>query len=204
MTSQWESCIVDNVAIYGGAFDPTTLAHIEVAEVVYQQTGMPVWMMPCYSHKFGKKLTSPICRLRMVELAAKGHSFITPFPYEIYVQHAGSMYDTLVALSKIHVTKKFHLVMGMDNANDIEKWYMYEKLLKEFACIVIMRKGCPIQSEWWYKYPHSAIRLETELSSTDVRDAIAAGNNEWAQKAVPPRVWEYIKTHSLFGYKDIA
>jgi nicotinate-nucleotide adenylyltransferase len=194
---------MDNrVAIYGGGFDPTTLGHIAVASVVHEQTNMPIWMMPCYGHKFGKVLTEAHHRLKMIELVSETRKFIVPFPYEIYVKHTGSMYETLCRLSVVHPDKRFYLVMGMDNANLIQEWDQWEKLIAEYPCLIVRRLNYPIKSEWWLEKPHNFLNLEVAMSATDFRQAIAEGNYEWAQKSVSPEVWQYIVENSLLGYKE--
>jgi len=48
------------VAILGGAFDCITNGHVQVAKFVLDtsKTFDEVWLMPCYSHIFGKNLAS--------------------------------------------------------------------------------------------------------------------------------------------------
>jgi len=49
--------IKTNVAILGGAFDPITIGHVQVAEQVLAKGLVDeVWFMPCFKHRFGKRL----------------------------------------------------------------------------------------------------------------------------------------------------
>lgn len=71
------------VAILGGAFDPVTKGHIETAQLVLDVTGKfdEVWLMPCYQHLFGKEMTSPEQRLKMVEMAVAVDGRIKAFDH---------------------------------------------------------------------------------------------------------------------------
>lgn len=190
---------MDNVAIYGGAFNPVTMGHYDVAKAVYEQAKMPVWMMPCFGHMYGKELAPAKDRFRMVELVAQDCDFITAFPYEIYAQHDGSMYQTLCVLRSLHPTRNFHLVMGMDNANTIEKWQNYHKLIAEFPCLIVQRPNyIPRNNAWWENPMHQTITLNNQLCSTSVRNAIATNDFEWAKSALDHKVWEYMQQNDLY------
>ncbi len=193
--------VIEDIALYGGAFDPTTNAHEAIAETVHNKTGMPIWMMPCYQHRFGKILTPAEHRLEMIKVISKRLPFIIPCDQEIKTQHDGSMYETLTNLSKIHPDKKFHLIMGMDNANNIHEWHMWEKLIAEFPCFVIKRKGCIASKEWFNKEPHHLIEMDSDLNATSIRSAILCRNYQWARFRLGVDTWNYIVEHQLFGYK---
>lgn len=200
MTSPLASSTIRNVAIYGGGFDPPTLGHERCAEVVHAETGMPIWMMPCYEHLFSKKLSDATDRLAMIGLLAKQHNFIVPCSHEIDVKHAGSMYETLTNLSKIHPDIRFHFIVGMDNANNIQQWHKWENLITEFSCFVVTRSGCPASSDWWQQPPHRSFVVDIDTSSTDVRVAIKNGQYDVAKQKVPSCIWDYIVEHKLYGY----
>ena len=192
------------IAINGGAFDPITRAHVIIAKKVNRHTGMPVWMMPCYGHMFGKEMADSHDRLKMVELSTKRYPNIMTCHYEVVTKHTGSMYDTLKDLSYTFPETTFHLVIGMDNANNIDKWANWEKLISEFPCIVFEREGVTPNVQWFLKPPHRVIRLNIEMSSTVVRNAIKCHRNKEAQWLVPSKAWNYIKSKGLYGYEEVT
>lgn len=205
MMSRSLSFITNNrVAIYGGGFDPITLAHENVARMVWAELGVPVWTMPCFGHLFGKKLTPAYHRWAMLLMAAqeRGHSFIVPCDWELRNQHSGSMFETLGALSRENPGKMFELVMGMDNANVIHRWHRGEELVATYPCIVVGRGGIKPLTEWYLNPPHHFIPSKMDISATDIRQAVEKGDHEFAERHLRRDVWEYIKDYRLFGYKE--
>lgn len=191
----------EHVALYGGAFDPFTIAHGSIVNRIWQ-LGYPVWVMPCWAHKFDKDPTPAKHRWEMLIQAASECTNIIPVSWELDHQHSGSMYETLSALKAIHPDKVFHIVIGMDNANLIHKWDRGEKLIAENPFIVLSRHGYDSLVTWPFQKPHEFIEFGASLSSTNVRKEIAAGNYAEASHMVPDLVWNYIVEHQLYGYKN--
>lgn len=192
------------IVVYGGAFDPITRAHVSIAKKINRVTNMPVWIMPCFGHVFGKDMASSKDRLEMVSLSIKEFVSITACGYEINTQHTGSMYDTLKNLSKSYPNTTFYLAMGMDNANNIHKWINWEKLITEFPCVVFKRQGIEPIVQWFLQAPHQFVEIDIDISSTTVRNAIKAQRNQEAKWLVPSAAWKYIKSKGLYEYKEIT
>lgn len=198
------------VAIMGGGFDPVCLHHERMAADIYSKTGLTVWMMPCYSHKFSKnsRLLSPEHRLKMLELTIiqRQDFAILPFDWEIEKKSDGAMYETVASIKAQpwEPEFKFRIVIGMDNANIIEeKWDRGKLLISENPFIVMERPGVTPTAKWFLNPPHLVLPTndEANLSSTTVRDAIEQGNYEFAEQHLNPAVWDYIKANQLYGYK---
>lgn len=81
------------VAILGGAFDPVTKGHIEVAKFVLDTSRVfdEVWLTPCFRHMNGKQMESARQRLRMCEIAAKVDGRIKVWDYEVSHELAGDV-----------------------------------------------------------------------------------------------------------------
>jgi len=73
------------VAILGGAFNPITIGHIQLAQFVLNTSGEfdEVWIMPANNHMAGKEMESPEHRYKMCEHAAQVDGRIKVFNYEI-------------------------------------------------------------------------------------------------------------------------
>lgn len=192
-----------DVALLGGGFDPITSAHEELGKIVHAKTNFPVWMMPCFQHLYGKELASPLHRFHMVDLVANQYrSWMYAFDFEIQRKHSGSMYETFRNLQIQYPKTKFHIVIGTDNANDIEeKWDRGAALIAEVPFIVVGRKGKEAKCDWFLKPPHLYLELDYEMSSTDIREAIETGRYEWAAMNLNYEVWDYIQQHGLYGHR---
>lgn len=171
------------VAILGGAFNPVTVSHIKLAELVLKASKWAdeVWMMPSYKHMDGKKMTSPLDRVRMLKIATKNDGRIKISEYEIENELGG---ETYFMLSKLlndpkYENYRFAFVIGTDRADTIHTWYNSDELLKlNVPFIVCTREGykrdCSVN--WYLNSPHIYIEDEKhsipEFSSTKARDAI--------------------------------
>ena len=85
------------VAILGGAFNPCTVGHIKLAELVLNVSKWAdeVWLCPAYQHMDGKIMESPEHRLEMLRLATQNDGRIKVCDYEIKNQMHGETYHFL-------------------------------------------------------------------------------------------------------------
>lgn len=190
------------MAVYGGAFDPVTLAHVAVATVVHRHTGLSVWMMPCHGHRFGKSLTADAHRLAMVRLVALRNPWLVPSDWETGRQHDGSTFDTLSSIVAARPEVSPLLVMGLDNANAIDRWHRGRELVETFPCVVVGRDGGTPADDWFLRPPHVYIHCAINLHATQVREAVRDGKYHWAQRQLNAEVWDYVREHRLYGYKE--
>jgi nicotinate-nucleotide adenylyltransferase len=167
--------------ILGGAFDPITPGHIQVAEFLLNSSKEfdSVWIQPCYKHMFGKKMESPEHRLEMCRLATKHDRRIFISDYEIRKKLGGETYFMVKNLLNEKIAKNeqdFSIAMGMDNANTFNKWANYQDLERMIRCVIIPRTGVEMLKNGWYlKPPHMLLIPEKpllEISSTRVRKTL--------------------------------
>ena len=211
------------VAILGGAFDPVTVGHIELAQFVLRTSKWAdeVWMMPAYQHMDGKAMVSAEQRLEMLRLATKNDGRIKVSDYEIKHQLHGETYHMLNKL--IHDSEfenyRFAFIIGIDRANTITSWYNSEELIKmDVPFIVAPRSGYTRDGsvDWYLKSPHLYIHDDgnfpvTEVSSTKVRNLLSGVKEAKERntshlsiicnalsKMVDPEVSDYILKNNLY------
>ena len=170
------------VAIFGGAFDPPTIAHIAVAKLIldFSKEFDEVWMMPCANHMFGKKMSDPEHRLAMCRLASQVDARIKVFDYEIKHNLGGETYHfckRLLAEDFAQNQYDFSLVVGMDNANCFDRWVNFIDLEKMIRFVVVPRTGQTPdpRATWYLKPPHILLVPESplpQMSSTSVRKTV--------------------------------
>ena len=200
------------IALLGGAFNPVTRGHIQLAEYVLQagQVADEVWLMPCYTHVYAKTLAPAGHRLQMCSLAAAGHPGIKVFAYEIESRAASGSYTLLSRLlqdDRYRGKYDFSMIIGQDNANTFHKWLHHEELRQLLRFIVVPRRGItenPVEP-WYHKPPHLYLSRDCgimDVSSTTVRHL--AFHKQWEKLAslVPEGVVEYIRTHQLYLTPD--
>ena len=199
------------VAILGGAFNPITIGHIQIAQFVLNTSGEfdEVWIMPAYQHMYGKKMVSAQDRLRMCEMASEIDGRIKVFDYEVKNELAGETFNFFKRLTtEKTLTERynFSMIIGLDNANTFDKWVNYQELERMTRFVVIPRKGTErdIDVDWYLKEPHIFLNNENDImgvSSTEVRAIL---NQEGIAKykqlegKLHPDVIRYIYQNKLY------
>jgi nicotinate-nucleotide adenylyltransferase len=191
-----------HVALYGGSFNPPHVAHQMVALYVLETAPVPVdelWLVPCFRHPFDKPLAPFVDRLRMCELAAAALGpRVRVSDIERAIGGLSRTLHTVRRLRELHPDDSFSLVVGSDLAAELPTWFGAEELRALVPFIVVGRHGAPLVGRHGAPAPgdtQGAVAMP-EVSSTEVRRAIAAGKSPTG--LVPRAVLDYIYDHSLY------
>jgi len=198
------------VAILGGAFNPIHNGHIEIAKALLNWSKIfdEVWLMPCYSHMYGKNLESTEHRLNMCKLAVKD-ARIKVCDYEITKKLSGETYYLVKRLLEDKNFKNiynFSLVIGQDNANTFDSWVNYDDLERMIRFVVIPRQNVDFKSSsrWYLKSPHIYLQPDKpicNISSTEIRKYIYF-DRRVIEKLVDKDVLDYILKNHLYKTED--
>ncbi|MFY9227895.1 MAG: nicotinate-nicotinamide nucleotide adenylyltransferase [Candidatus Microsaccharimonas sp.] len=166
--------------IYGGAFNPPTLAHQEIlqAAVNYARPhGAEVWVMPS-----GNRIDKAIPATREQRLAYVAGMIedtdVTGVPTSVYTAEldrsvAVETYDTVVELADTYPDREFRWVFGADSTETMGEWQHGDWLLRNLAMLVVERAGSTINPlavrALALTIPH------LDLSSTELRRRIEQG-----------------------------
>lgn len=194
------------IAIYGGAFNPITTGHIQVAQFVLNSNFDEVWLMPAYKHMYNKSMESTEDRLNMCKLVTQIYDRIKVFDYEIRNKLSGETFKLVKKLKNDPDYKdyNFSFIIGQDNANTFNKWSNYEQLEKICSFVVIPRKGVDINKnvDWYLNKPHIYLNKENDIidvSSTLVRNLLNKKiNDDELKKYIDSNVLDYIKNKKLY------
>lgn len=196
------------VALFGGAFDPITAGHIQVAKHVLDNAVEfdEVWIVPCWQHLYGKKMADAEHRLAMVELACKCDGRLKVCDYEVKHQLAGETYHFVKRLMAEQYANKrynFSYIIGQDNANSFDRWYNFSYLEKAIRFVVVPRAGIEpdTKAQWYRNGFHIALPPCPDLvqiSSTKVRELVFRSMYDEAKKFLDPKVHDYIMEHKLY------
>jgi nicotinate-nucleotide adenylyltransferase len=195
------------VAILGGAFNPIHKGHIQLAQFVLNASGEfdEVWLMPCFSHMYGKDMTSAEDRLEMCRIAAKVDNRIKIFDYEIRNQLKGETYYFFKKLkeeTELNEKYQFAMIIGLDNANTFDKWVNYQELERMAKFVVVPRKGIDrdLNVNWYLQKPHIFLNMEPsiiEISSTNIRVHFSNNSTE-VINYLDKDVYKYIIENKLY------
>jgi len=161
------------IGILGGSFNPPHLGHLLMAVAVYATEEIDhLWVLPTADHAFGKKLAPFEDRVRMCHLAFRhlaGGAAVVDLENRLPRPPGTPTYtvDTLRALHAIRPGIKPVWIAGSDIIGDLPKWKEPEEVQRLCRMVIVPRRG----------YDGGA-KLQIDLpllSSTDVRDLIAAG-----------------------------
>jgi len=200
------------VALFGGAFDPFHLAHLEMINSCWalgkyeQLIVMPTGLSP---HK-NLQASLAAYRYETCRLALQDHEEeIILSDEEIVYPGISYTVDTVGRLKAAAATDALtiDLLIGSDSLLAIHKWYKYEQLLKEVGLVVAVRNPAQIKEindqaqkiSRQYNTRIEILQMEPiPISSTKVREALLGG--ESADHLLPPSVASFINNNMIYAF----
>lgn len=182
----------EDVIVFGGSFDPVTIAHVAIAQEVKKITKKKIIFMPV-SDGYGKRSlkASFIDRYRMLEIATScGDGLeVSDLEEEFYLRYKRQpkTIETLELLQKRDVEPA--LLLGLDNYLNIDRWYKGKKIKEDFKIYVYPRGVQDVSDEIVIK----GVKLY-DISSSKIKEAIV----DHIYDDLDPKVKEYIITHHLY------
>ena len=168
------------VLAFFGAFNPPTVAHLQLAEFALSETGREqVIFVPSKSvyirDEQGKDFAySDGRRLGMLRLTAESRPWMRVTDWEMQQQHQPRTYETLCHLRDEGIEAS--LLMGSDKLPELEHgWQNVENIAKEFG-IVCLSRGEDQCEEMIEKdaYLHSLAPYITVLHTPDETKAVSS------------------------------
>ena len=196
------------VGIYGGTFSPVHNGHVAAAKAFMEQMWLDIlYIIPTgvTPHKDMKGNATAVDRLEMCRLAFAGLEGVIVSDMEMRREGKSYTVDTLREL--YDPEGRLFLLMGTDMLMTLDQWREPEEIFRLFYPVYVRREtdgelDAPIVEKiksYQDKYGKVVRRIVTpaiELSSTDVRAAVAEGFP--IEGAVPPAVASYIRAHGLY------
>ena len=196
------------VGIYGGTFSPVHNGHVAAARAFMEQMWLDIlYIIPTGvpPHKIMKGDATAADRLEMCRLAFADMEGVIVSDLEMRREGKSYTVDTLREL--YDPDGRLFLLMGTDMLLTLDRWREPEEIFRLCYPVYIRREeddgldGAIVEKIKSYqdKYGKVVRRIVTpaiELSSTDVRAAVAEGFP--IEGAVPPAVARYIHEHGLY------
>lgn len=188
------------IGVFGGSFDPIHLGHLSLVSHSRSACGLArVILVPVGDppHKSGPAASADH-RLAMLDIAAEGEPGTSVSRIELDRPGKSYTVDTLEALKEEERDGELLLLIGADNAIEMETWHDPDRVLALAQVTVVGRPGSARSKV----PPDLAARMTfidgpmVDCSSTEVRRRIAAG--EAVAHLVPPGVAAYIEQHELY------
>jgi len=166
--------------IYGGAFNPPTLAHKAIldASADYAQTRQAdVWVMPSGDRSDKTIRTSRDLRLAYINAMIESIDNTEVVPQVVTTELDRTImvetYDTVKELEDQYPDRTFTFVFGADSTETMAQWHGGNVLLETLSMLVVEREGSVVNP-----MAKHAVRMQVNVpnvSSTQVRERLAAG-----------------------------
>jgi nicotinate-nucleotide adenylyltransferase len=201
---------VPRVGMFGGAFDPPHLAHVAVAEAAVAQLGLDrLHVFPTGQpwHR-SAGVTAAGHRLAMTRLAMAGIGHVLVDDAELRRDGPTYSIDTLEALRQAYPDSPLFLILGADQAAQIERWHRWQDLVRLVTVCVVgrgpLRQGPSPGAKAGHpglprEMPVQTLKLHMtpqDISATEIRRRLAAGEDISA--LVPAGVARYIADQKLY------
>lgn len=205
----------NEIALFGGTFDPIHKGHIACAKHVTQWLGLTqVSLIPSHipPHKSSTTVRA-LDRLAMVKLAIKDDPFFSVDDREILKKATSYTVETLEELRTEKAQQKIYFIIGMDSLIHFSNWHRWQDILKFCHIVVSTRPGYDISAVPEALMPYIESELSEianhtfgkiliappclhDISSTEIRHLLAS--KKIADERLPQAVAEYIKINSLY------
>ena len=196
------------VGIYGGTFSPVHSGHVAAARAFMEQMWLDIlYVIPAGipPHKTMEGDATPAQRLEMCRLAFAGMEGVIVSDLEI--RRAGKSYTVDTLRELYDPDGRLFLLMGTDMLLTLDQWREPEEIFRLSYPVYIRRENDAaldatiVQKITDYqnaygKVVRRIVAPAIELSSTDIREAIASGAP--IDRLVPPAVAAYIQANGLY------
>lgn len=169
-------------ALFGSAFNPPTLGHLDAIQYTLEQGYEQVWLVPSWQHAFGKAMLDYHLRLAMLQEFVSDIALenVSIYDVEPNIAQPGKpvyTWDVLNYLQSQYPAHQFGFVIGPDNQANWHKFH----------------KASEIQARWQLV----TVPERRAIRSTQVRNALAS--EAPITNLVTPSVREFIKTNQLYS-----
>lgn len=183
------------VGFYGGAFDPFTLAHRIIVSETYKLFD-ELWLNVVPIHPWDKNMISPEHRKNIAAISLKDIPNLKIVMYPDY-----GTFFLMHTLVYQYPDVKFALIIGGDNADDIQSWDNAEQLINLLPIIVVPRDAKETDEVKWYeKFPHQYLKNVKTIStsSTLVRNLFLRNKKTELKNHLMPEAIDYINALNLY------
>ena len=188
------------IVIFGGAFNPPTIAHYEVAKHILDLPNVcNLLFVPVGDHYKKAGLIPAFHRVKMLEIMISSLPNASVSKIEVEADRALKTVETLEKLQIEYLKEELAFVMGADNLYDLVKWYDYERLVKKFKMIILNRNEFDVHAFIKEKFEFAAANFlviddfrKTDISSSQYRADVTKS------ELLLSDVEKYIKTHGLY------
>lgn len=188
------------IAVFGGAFNPPTNAHINLAKQIIEKYSVKKIIFVPVSTKYNKDgLATDKNRFEMLKKICKKNDKMQVSSIELDTPRQLYTIETLKILQQQNPEDEIYFILGTDNLKELETWHNVQELISTYKILVLKRNNDSVKdiienASILKSNKHSFIELkeikEINLSSSQIREKIQKGEN--IKKLVPEEIYEDI------------
>ena len=197
--------------MFGGTFNPPHNGHVTMARAAVNQLGLDKLLIVPDCVPPHKPLPSGVTARQRYDMAALMAASVGRMAEasDIELHHTGKSYtsDTLRMLHQQYPDAELWLLMGSDMFLSLHTWHEPEVIcelahiaafrrVEEDICAAMKQQKAQLERQYQARVALLDNPELIELSSTDVRAALAAGQGS---DLVPEAVWGYVRREHLYG-----
>lgn len=209
--------MTQQIAIFGGTFDPIHLGHLNAVEMVCRQLDLAkvYWVLSARPPHKNQTSASVEHRFEMLRLALSGRDDFIADDTEIARQQKSYTIDTVETFKQRYPNANLVVIIGGDSLLNLHKWHRYEELVESVNWVVMNRPGFALElnDELANRVVKSAQELPQDrggkiwifeqtdfaISSTALRTELAAQKSDKLSKEfLSEAVFAYIKAQQLY------
>ncbi|MFA5443189.1 MAG: nicotinate (nicotinamide) nucleotide adenylyltransferase [Bacilli bacterium] len=192
---------MENVILFGGAFDPVHNGHLRMASAASFLLNADVVFVPSKSPRWKDPAAGIDHRLKMLALAIRqnGLSGTTISDFEIHSQaEVNFTIDTIRYFVTKYPKKRFFLLIGADQVNQFHQWREPDEITRLVTVVYIPRPEIKINESNVIKYRIQKLSYNHtgDVSSTKIRNLQSVD--------MPSEVLDYIEKNRLYYIDKIA
>lgn len=195
------------VIVYGGAFNPPSVAHITLAKQLINSTGAKkLLFVPVGDHYTKNGLIPAYHRVNMLKLACEKSKRLEVNTIEVDSEQRLYTIETLDRIKGENPNDDMCFIMGTDNLRDIVNWREWQRILTEYKIIVMDRgednlrkvfNNIPVLKSYQPNIIQIPGLLVSDISSTLIREHIEVGRT--IGHLATREVIKYIKENRLYS-----
>ncbi len=200
------------IALFGGSFDPVHREHVRLAEAAKRELALDkIFFIPSYRapHKLFGAVADGEERLVLCRAACKNLPFAEADDTEIKAEGTSYTYLTCRAFKEKFPEATLFFLVGADMLENFFSWKEPDDILKNVTLVACSRGEDYVHNiHDRFRARFSADFMELsfrgeEISSTDIRVALAFRNTEEAQRALTPEVFRVIEARKMYHFEKI-
>lgn len=191
-----------NIGLFSGSFNPIHLGHLILASYCVEYGAFDeVWLSVSPHNPLRERVAADddAHRCAMVQMAVSDLPRVKYCDIEFSLPQPSYTIATLDALRERYPEHNFTLIIGADNWLIFDRWSQWQRIISDYSVCIYPRTGYAIDTQTLPERVGYIDAPLVELSSTWVREGVAAGRNMTA--FLPYGVYRYIVENNLYKLK---